>query len=163
MFTRMFLCLLVVSLIAIGCSSEQPLAPSVDQTDTNITLDDSTLDTGDAAMKPGFGGYGHSGDPVTFLVRIENVSDGMTLHLSNGETAPAPHSPGVWTVTRLFNPLFKVGRRDLGQGLEQQAEDGNPTMLAASMEANHFVKSSGVFAVPVGDDMPGPGPSGQGI
>ncbi|MGE5138256.1 MAG: spondin domain-containing protein [Rudaea sp.] len=107
----------------------------------------------------------HRGDDdlnaVMFMVRIENVSTGSTLHLSNGQTAPAPNSPGVWTVTRLFNPLFTVGQYDAGLGLEQQAEDGNPAVLGANIVNNPWVKSSGIFAIPVGDATPGPATPGK--
>jgi len=98
---------------------------------------------------------------MTFTVRIENVSTGMTLHLSNGETAPAPHSPGVWTVTRLFNPLFTVAQYDAGLGLEQQAEDGDPSVLAGSIAGEPGILSSGVFSIPVGDAGPGPATPGK--
>src|SRR5439155_10895486 len=70
----------------------------------------------------------------TFMVRIENVSTPSTLRLSNGAPAPAPNSPGVWVVSTGKSPLFKAGRLDTGKGLEAQAEDGNPTVLAASLK-----------------------------
>jgi len=164
MLTKLLLSVVVVSFLAMGCSSQQPTAPSQDQMDESAIVGDTgngeNIDSADAAYKFGHYGHGNYGE-MTFLVRIENVSTGMTLHLSNGETAPAPHSPGVWTVTRLFNPLFRVGHYDLGLGLEQQAEDGDPTMLAASMANNHRVKSSGIFAIPVGDAGPGPATPGK--
>ena len=162
MLVRLVGILAVIMLVAAGCSTQQPTAPNLDQLNDDQSLggfDDGMGDDVASAAKFGFG-YGHQRE-VTFLVRIENVSTGMTLHLSNGETAPAPHSPGVWAVTRLFNPLFKVGRFDQGLGLEQQAEDGNPAILAGNIENKPFVKSSGVFTTPVGDAGPGPATPGK--
>lgn len=160
MLAKFFVGLAAVAVIGAGCSSQSPVSSNNDLLNDNATLTPS--DAGRNAQLSEAHGYGGDHDGmVTFLVRIENVSDGMTLHLSNGETAPAPHSPGVWTITRVGNPLFKIGRYDLGLGMEQQAEDGDPTMLAASMEANPRVISSGVFAIPVGDAAPGPATPGK--
>lgn len=141
-------------LISVGCGDNMSsTAPNADQAGQNLAAH-------------GWGGWGQgrhgmSGQEMTFKVRIENVSTPMTLQLSNGETAPAPHSPGVWTVTRLFNPLFAIGKYDRGEGLEAQAEDGDPSMLAESMAGKEYVKSSGVFAIPVGDDTPQPATPGK--
>lgn len=150
MLTKLIASALLIFAFAMGCSSDQPLGPNTDQ--------------GNSVAVPGhIGSAGHHNynQETTFLIRIENVSTGMTLYLSNGETAPAPNSPGVWTITRLINPLFKIGRFDLGLGMEQQSEDGDPTMLAASMENVPGVKSSGVFTTPVGDAGPGPATPGK--
>jgi len=158
-----------VLMVGAGCSNQQPTSPNLEQTGDQMVSSDLNADQGGnvdlEAARRGFGfGFGHGhhhSEPVTFTVRIENVSDGMTLHLSNGETAPAPHSPGVYAVTRLFNPLFRIGRFDNGNGLEQQAEDGNPSMLAASLADNSRVKEYGVFSIPVGDTDPGPATPGK--
>lgn len=157
MFTKFVITLVAIFAFGMGCSNDQPTAPDMSQ-----SADSSQADV--ALSKANHWWHGDHNDHnnmVTFTVRVENVSTAGTLHLSNGETAPAPNSPGVWTVTRLFNPLFKIGRYDLGIGMEQQAEDGDPTMLAASMEQNPWVKSTGVFAIPVGDDSPGPATPGK--
>lgn len=161
MFTRTLTALAALAMVGAGCSTENSTGPDTNLTDDQAVLSEFNGDQSedldfDAARR----GHGHS-EPVMFTVRIENVSDGMTLHLSNGETAPAPHSPGVYAVTRLFNPLFKVGRFESGDGLEQQAEDGNPSMLAASLEGKSWVKDFGVFTIPVGDDSPGPATPGK--
>jgi len=94
--------------------------------------------------------------PVTFQVTVKNVSTTETLKLSNGMTAPAPVSPGVFVVHTGKNPLFTAGKKDMGQGLEWLAEDGNPEMLAKSMEGAKGVSMTGVFNTPVGDEGPGP-------
>ena len=51
---------------------------------------------------------------VTFVVRVENVSDAGTLKLSKGGSAAMPLSPGVWVVHRGANPIFTPGQPDAG-------------------------------------------------
>lgn len=99
--------------------------------------------------------------PVTFTVRIENVSTMTTLRSAKGETAPAPNSPGLWVVHRGTAPLFKVGKADLGWGMEAQAEDGNPSMLAEHCRSHEGVLEVGVFDTPRGDKEPGPALPGK--
>lgn len=158
MFTKTILSMFLVAAIGIGCSSDLP-------TQSNAAMDDSI--SGDIflassnSLKQSHRDDAGYDNTVMFTVRIENISDGMTLKLSNGETAPAPNSPGVWAVTALKNPLFTVGQYDAEIGLEQQAEDGDPTMLASNIENDDYVKSSGIFNTPVGDDSPGPALPGK--
>lgn len=175
MLPRFLTGLFAIALIGMGCSSQQPTAPTGAQQNDLAALNDVYGDSGDeSAAVSAKAGHGHDGDydhaygghhdhggAMMFTVRIEDVSTNMTLHLSNGETAPAPVSPGVWTITRLFNPLFRIGWRDLGLGMEQQAEDGNPANLAESMSKLPWVKASGVFTTPVGDTDPGPATPGK--
>jgi hypothetical protein len=160
MLKRLVLSALVIGVFGVGCSSEGPLSPNPAQVDDSALLDSDPLSDatdGDNSLTR----WGHDSWPVKFKVTLKNVSTTSTLQLSNGDTAPAPHSPGVWTITRLNNPLFRIGQFDQGLGLEQQAEDGDPTMLAQSMLNNPWVKSSGVFNTPVGDAGPGPATPGK--
>jgi hypothetical protein len=162
MFTRIILGMAAVSVIGMGCSSQQPTAPDVTSSGNSAALTKVAHNEGFASRFADLGeNHSFSHDPVMFTVRIENVSTTMTLHLSNGETAPAPNSPGVWAITRLKNPLFTVGQYDAGLGLEQQAEDGDPSVLAGNIENDPRVLSSGVFNTPVGDDNPGPALPGK--
>ena len=96
-----------------------------------------------------------------FNIRIENVSTPGTLRSMGGMTAPAPNSPGLWVVQSRPARLFQVGKPDLGWGLEAQAEDGNPSMLAEHCMHHAGVVASGVFNTPVGDDKPGPALPGK--
>jgi hypothetical protein len=105
------------------------------------------------------GMMGHDG--TLFTVTIENVSTSTTLRSMKGETAPAPNSPGVWVVERKPARLFKTGKVEMGWGLERQAEDGDPSMLAAHCGAHEGVSASGVFDTPVGDDKAGPALPGK--
>jgi hypothetical protein len=92
-----------------------------------------------------------------FTVRIENVSTPETLKLSNGKTAPAPTSPGVWAVYRgVGNPIFRRGAYVEVDGLEPQAEEGSPERLVAALGTRQGVQASGAFAIPLGDREAGP-------
>jgi hypothetical protein len=90
-----------------------------------------------------------------FTVRIENVSDANTLKLSNGTTAPAPTSPGLWAVGKRRNALFTSGK-PASAGIERQAEEGNPAILAASLAQKKGIAASGTFSVPAGETEAGP-------
>ncbi len=110
-----------------------------------------------------FGYMPHTGPArrTTFTVRIENVSTAATLKLSNGQTAPAPNAPGLWVVHTEPEPLFTVGARDRGKGLEALAEDGNPAVLAGAVQHQRGIVASGTFLIPAGDAMPGPATPGK--
>jgi hypothetical protein len=99
---------------------------------------------------------------VRFTVRIENTSstDGQTA--SNGEKWPFALSPGMWVVHKQLDVrLFKVGGNASVNGLEMQAEDGNPEGLIKYLEHYHSHMLHGVFNTPVGASSPGPiGPGG---
>lgn len=98
-----------------------------------------------------------AGREVQFTIRVENVSTAQTLKLSNGQTAPAPTAPLLWTITDDGNPLFTTGQVDRGQGLERLAEDGNPGVLADYITQHlKSVLRSGVVTTPMGDTKAGP-------
>jgi len=85
-----------------------------------------------------------------FTARIENVSTTSTLMPSDGSQQPVPLTPGVWVVHSAPGPIFSEGEANPGNGLEAQAEDGNPGDLAAAIGARtgltaHF--SPGVWAL----------------
>jgi hypothetical protein len=91
-----------------------------------------------------------------FKVRIDNISSGNVLKLSSGGNAPFALSPGMWVVHTGGGHVFKSGQKDWGEGLEAQAEDGNPAMLAESLQKHVNVKAVGIFNTPVGANGPGP-------
>lgn len=72
--------------------------------------------------------------PSQFVVTIENVSTEDTLQTSEGNVA-VPLAPGVWVVHTTADPLFTDGEADRGEGLENIAEDGDPTNLDAALGA----------------------------
>jgi len=91
-----------------------------------------------------------------FVVRVENVSTGSTLKLSNGTTAPAPTAPVLWLLHTKADPIFTPGDNDRGIGLEQLAETGNPAILAGALEGGDGVVEVGAVDTPLGDADPGP-------
>jgi hypothetical protein len=98
-----------------------------------------------------------------FTIKVENISRGEVLKLSDGKTAPFVSAPVLWAVhTGSTNPIFVAGQVDAGKGLETLAETGNPGPLAKSLAG-----ATGVVAVdaddrPVGSDAGGPIPPGKG-
>ncbi len=97
-----------------------------------------------------------SDQPIKFTIRIENISkpDGFTA--SNGVKWTLAFSPGTAIVHTESAPVFTAGKKDRGKGLEAQAEDGDPAMLAKSLTGAKGIKSVTVFNTPVGASSPGP-------
>lgn len=99
---------------------------------------------------------------TAFTIRVENISQGEALKLSNGKTAPFVSAPVLWVVhTGSSNPIFTGGKRDAGAGLELLAETGNPTDLVKSLTGKSGLVSVGADATPVGAAAEGPITPGQ--
>src|SRR5688500_15735855 len=98
--------------------------------------------------------------PTKFTVRVENISsaDGQTA--SDGTKWPFALSPGMFVLNAKNGFLLKEGK-PAANGLEAQAEDGNPAELVKALENMHHSSSlHGIFNTPVG--AMGPGPIGPG-
>lgn len=96
-----------------------------------------------------------------FTVRIENISsaDGQTA--ADGSKWPFALSPGMYVLDRKSGVLFSEGKPVRQNGLEAQAEDGNPSGLIGSLEKMHHAAGlHGVYNTPAG--AMGPGPIGPG-
>ncbi|HSS19501.1 MAG TPA: spondin domain-containing protein [Pyrinomonadaceae bacterium] len=94
--------------------------------------------------------------PTKFTVKVENISNPEGMTASDGTKFPFALSPGMFVLNAKNNPLFTEGKpaRD---GLEMQAEDGDPSALVKSLEAMHHASSlHGVFNMPVGAMGAGP-------
>lgn len=65
-------------------------------------------------------------------------------------------SPGVAVVHTDKAPIFTADKKDRGKGLETQSEEGNPSVLAKSLEGAKGINSVTVFNTPVGASAPGP-------
>lgn len=87
--------------------------------------------------------------PTAFTVTISNTSEAAGL--------ATPIAPGVFAVHTSMDTLFVEGEADFGDGLEALAEDGDPSALAASLEATTTVSSAATFANP--DNGPSAGPA----
>jgi hypothetical protein len=98
-----------------------------------------------------------------FTVKVENISKGEVLKLSDGKTAPFVSAPVLWAVhTGSVNPMFVAGQADAGKGLETLAETGNPSPLAGSLTGAAGVVAVGADDRPDGSDAGGPIPPGKG-
>jgi hypothetical protein len=101
--------------------------------------------------------------PTRFTIKVENISKGEVLKLSNGKSAPFVSAPVLWAVhTGSMNPIFVGGQPDAGKGLETLAETGNPAPLAKSLGGAKGVVSVGADDQPVATSTHGPITPGQG-
>jgi hypothetical protein len=97
-----------------------------------------------------------------FTIKVENISQGEALKLSNGGSAPFVSAPVLWVIaTGNTNPIFVGGKPDAGLGLEQLAETGNPSRLAGSLAGKPGVVRVDADASPVGAKAQGPLTPGQ--
>jgi hypothetical protein len=89
-----------------------------------------------------------------FKVRIENVSKSELMTTGDAKY-PFALSPGLFIVSKSGVELFKAGAK-ASAGLEAQAEDGNPGVLADELKAKYASNPIGVFNTPVGAGGPAP-------
>lgn len=101
--------------------------------------------------------------PTKFTVRIENVSNPEGMMASNGVRFPFALSPGAFVLGNKNTALFTEGKPSRANGLEMQAEDGDPSGLVKSLEAMHHSSNlHGVFNTPVKAMAAGPIRPGDG-
>ena len=91
-----------------------------------------------------------------FTLRVENITKPDAFTASNGVKWSLAFSPGTAVVHADKAPIFTSGKKDRGKGLEAQAEDGDPSMLAKSLQGAKGIKSVVVYNTPVGAKGPGP-------
>ncbi|HUR94975.1 MAG TPA: spondin domain-containing protein [Gemmatimonadales bacterium] len=92
-----------------------------------------------------------------FTIKVENISKGEVLKLSNGKAAPFVSAPVLWAVhTGSRSPIFAAGQLDAGKGLETLAETGNPAPLLESLGDATGVVAVGADDRPVGSAAGGP-------
>ena len=95
--------------------------------------------------------------PTKFTVKVENISNPEGMTASNGVKFPFALSPGMFVLSTKNAPLFTEGKAARANGLEMQAEDGDPSGLVKSLEAMHHASNlHGVFNTPVGAMGAGP-------
>ena len=103
-----------------------------------------------------------SSSPTRFTVRVENISRGEVLKLSNGSSAPFVSAPVLWVIhTGSANSIFAGGKLDRGEGLELLAETGDPSKLVKALSAKSGSLTVGAAARPVGATADGPLTPGQ--
>jgi hypothetical protein len=92
-----------------------------------------------------------------FTIRVENISNPEGMTASNGTKFPFALSPGMFVLSANKSVLFTEGKPARANGLEMQAEDGDPSGLVKSFEAMHHASNlHGVFNTPVGAMGAGP-------
>ena len=94
--------------------------------------------------------------PTQFAIRVENTTQAEAFTASNGVKWSLAFSPGTTVVHTVKAPIFTAGKKDRGQGLESQSEDGDPSTLAKSLVGGKGIKSVAVFNTPAGASAPGP-------
>jgi len=96
-------------------------------------------------------------EPIKFTVRVENISKPEGMTASNGQKFPFALSPGMFVLSEKTGALFTEGKVARKNGLEMQAEDGDPSGLVASLLAMHHSSNlHGIFNTPVGAMAAGP-------
>jgi hypothetical protein len=99
----------------------------------------------------------HNVQSTKFTVRVENISNPEGMTASNGQKFPFALSPGMFVLSDKNAALFTEGKAARKNGLEAQAEDGDPSGLAASLVAMHHSSNlHGVFNTPLGAMAAGP-------
>lgn len=147
MSTRQVL-IMAVAIIAFAGSSVYAQMSDSMMADNNMKA--KTMSKKHTGMKPMKGA-------TKFTVRVENVSDPAGMTASNGEKFPFALSPGLFVLSAKNGVLFTEGKPARKNGLEMQAEDGDPSGLVKSFEAMHHASNlHGVFNTPVGAMGPGP-------
>jgi len=97
-----------------------------------------------------------AGGMAKFTVKIENIATKDGMKAKDGTKWSFAMSPGLCIVHTNNAPVFSVGKKDRGKGLESQAEEGDPAALAKSLQSDKGIKSVTVFNTPVGTDTPAP-------
>jgi len=96
-------------------------------------------------------------EATKFTVRVENISNPEGMTASNGQMFPFALSPGMFVLSEKSAPVFTEGKPARKNGLEMQAEDGDPSGLVASLVAMHHSSNlHGVFNTPVDAMAAGP-------
>jgi len=96
-------------------------------------------------------------EPTKFTIRVENISNPEGMTASNGQKFPFALSPGLFVLSDKTAVLFTEGKPARKNGLEMQAEDGDPSVLVSSlMTMHHSSNLHGVFNTPVGAMAAGP-------
>lgn len=123
--------------------STTPIAPG---TWVIHTADNPLFEVGMADLESGLEGLAEDGDPSV-----------LASHLEMNSGYVSPLAPGTWAVHASdTKPIFMNNSSDMGEGLENLAENGDPSTLAASLMSKTGVKSSGAFNTPTGSSGPGP-------
>ena len=92
---------------------------------------------------------------ATFTVKVENISNPDGLVAQDGTKYPFAISPGLFLITEKKMDLFREGKK-ASNGLQSQAEEGDPSLLAKYFLTKVCSLNEGVFSKPEGSDMASP-------
>jgi len=96
-------------------------------------------------------------ESTKFTIRVENISNPEGMTASNGQKFPFALSPGMFVLSDKSAALFTEGKPARKNGLEMQAEDGDPSGLVGSLVTMHHSSNlHGVFNTPVAAMAAGP-------
>jgi hypothetical protein len=99
----------------------------------------------------------HKMESTKFTVRVENISNPEGMTASNGQKFPFALSPGMFVLSEKHAAIFTEGKPARKNGLEMQAEDGDPSGLVSSFVAMHHSSNlHGSFNTPAGAMTAGP-------
>jgi len=128
--------------VSAGSSIETPLAPGVFvvHTDANPLFTAGQPDYGE-----GLESLAEDGEPST-LGNYLNMNSGVVTFLA----------PGIWIVHTAEKPLFTKDEPNYDEGLEELAEDGNPSVLSTNLIGTAGIVLKGVFNMPDGGSTVGP-------
>ncbi|MDX1617923.1 MAG: spondin domain-containing protein [Balneolaceae bacterium] len=137
--------------------------------------DGNTLQTSEGSvavpLSPGvFAVHGDDLNSVLFELGSDDYGDGLESIAEDGDPSTlassleertgvtTPLAPGAFAIFRVAgeNPLFTAGAPAPGNGLEEMAEDGDPSVLGSGLGGYDNVSISGVFNTPDGASGPGP-------
>jgi hypothetical protein len=122
-----------------GGDSAVPLAPGVWAVHT--AHEAPLFISGQADRGDGLESLAEDGDPSGLAGVLEEMT-----------ALTGPLAPGAWALHASEATFFEDGSPDLGLGLEALAEDGDPSILAASLEGAGL--TAGAFNTPLGADAP---------
>ena len=96
-------------------------------------------------------------ESTKFTIHVENISNPEGMTASNGQKFPFALSPGMFVLSEKNAALFTEGKAARKNGLEMQAEDGDPSGLVSALETMHHSSNlHGVFNTPIGAMAAGP-------
>ncbi|MEL7155373.1 MAG: spondin domain-containing protein [Actinomycetota bacterium] len=119
-----------------------PLAPGVYAAHTDAV---ALFELGQADPGYGLEALAEDGDASALGAFLDGITGTAT-----------PLAPGAYAAHGDAVSLYELGGVDPGLGLEALAEDGDPSVLAASLAGLDEVSHHGAFDTPVGGDEPGP-------
>ncbi len=138
----------------------------IENVSTDLTLTPSSGPSVAVPMAPGVFVVHSGGNPL--FVSGMPASGGLAALAEDGNPAllgpvladdtglGSPLAPGFFAVHTSGKPLYGMGMADMGNGLENLAEDGDPSVLMAALDGTAGLSATGVFNTPLGGAGPGP-------